>query len=216
MAAIITFAQRKGGAGKTTLAAHLAAGWALAGRRVSAVDVDPQGSLARWGELRAALAGAAALPVAKVSGWRLALELERLRREAEIVVVDSPPHAELDARAAIRAADLVVIPVQPSPMDLWATQATVEMARAERRRALLVLNRIAPRTRLAQEIAAALGAGDVRLAATTLGNRTAFASSLAGGSSVEEEEPGGAAAGEVLHLRAEIEDMLRDGAGRGA
>jgi chromosome partitioning protein len=216
MAAIITLAQRKGGAGKTTLAAHLAAGWALAGRRVSAVDVDPQGSLARWGELRAALAGAAALPVAKVSGWRLALELERLRREAEIVVVDSPPHAELDARAAIRAADLVVIPVQPSPMDLWATQATVEMARAERRRALLVLNRIAPRTRLAQEIAAALGAGDVRLAATTLGNRTAFASSLAGGSSVEEEEPGGAAAGEVLHLRAEIEDMLRDGAGRGA
>jgi chromosome partitioning protein len=216
MAAIITFAQRKGGAGKTTLAAHLAAGWALAGRRVSAVDVDPQGSLARWGELRAALAGAAALPVAKVSGWRLALELERLRREAEIVVVDSPPHAELDARAAIRAADLVVIPVQPSPMDLWATQATVEMARAERRRALLVLNRIAPRTRLAQEIAAALGAGDVRLAATTLGNRTAFASSLAGGSSVEEEEPGGAAAGEALHLRAEIEDMLRDGAGRGA
>ena len=214
MAAIITFAQRKGGAGKTTLAAHLAAGWALAGRRVSAVDVDPQGSLARWGELRAALAGAAALPVAKVSGWRLALELERLRREAEIVVVDSPPHAELDARAAIRAADLVVIPVQPSPMDLWATQATVEMARAERRRALLVLNRIAPRTRLAQEIAAALGAGDVRLAATTLGNRTAFASSLAGGSSVEEEEPGGAAAGEALHLRAEIEDMLRDGAGR--
>jgi chromosome partitioning protein len=205
MAAIITFAQRKGGAGKTTLAAHLAAGWALAGRRVSAVDVDPQGSLARWGELRAALAGAAALPVAKVSGWRLALELERLRREAEIVVVDSPPHAELDARAAIRAADLVVIPVQPSPMDLWATQATVEMARAERRRALLVLNRIAPRTRLAQEIAAALGAGDVRLAATTLGNRTAFASSLAGGSSVEEEEPGGAAAGEALHLRAEIE-----------
>ena len=216
MAAIITFAQRKGGAGKTTLAAHLAAGWALAGRRVSAVDVDPQGSLARWGELRAALAGAAALPVAKVSGWRLALELERLRREAEIVVVDSPPHAELDARAAIRAADLVVIPVQPSPMDLWATQATVEMARVERRRALLVLNRIAPRTRLAQEIAAALGAGDVRLAATTLGNRTAFASSLAGGSSVEEEEPGGAAAGEALHLRAEIEEMLRDGAGRGA
>ena len=216
MAAIITFAQRKGGAGKTTLAAHLAAGWALAGRRVSAVDVDPQCSLARWGELRAALAGAAALPVAKVSGWRLALELERLRREAEIVVVDSPPHAELDARAAIRAADLVVIPVQPSPMDLWATQATVEMARAERRRALLVLNRIAPRTRLAQEIAAALGAGDVRLAATTLGNRTAFASSLAGGSSVEEEEPGGAAAGEALHLRAEIEEMLRDGAGRGA
>ncbi|MFZ9635526.1 MAG: hypothetical protein ACO3EK_17040 [Alphaproteobacteria bacterium] len=130
--------------------------------------------------------------------------------------MDSPPHAELDARAAIRAADLVVIPVQPSPMDLWATQATVEMARAERRRALLVLNRIAPRTRLAQEIAAALGAGDVRLAATTLGNRTAFASSLAGGSSVEEEEPGGAAAGEALHLRAEIEEMLRDGAGRGA
>ncbi|MFM8991576.1 MAG: ParA family partition ATPase [Alphaproteobacteria bacterium] len=216
MAASITFAQRKGGAGKTTLAAHLAAGWARAGRRVVALDVDPQGSLVRWGALRRDRADAAVLPVAQVPGWKLGLELERLRREAEIVVVDSPPHAELDARAAIRGADLVVVPVQPSPMDLWATQATLEMARAEGRRALLVLNRIAPRTRLAQEIAAALGSGAVRLAATTLGNRTAFASCLAHGSSVEEDEPGGAAAGEALHLRAEIEEILRDAAGRGA
>ncbi len=213
MASIITFAQRKGGAGKTTLAAHLAAGWALAGRSVAGLDVDPQGSLARWAQLRAGLAGAAPVPVAQVSGWRLGLEIDRLRREAGLVVIDSPPHAELDARAAIRAADLVVVPVQPSPMDLWATQATLDLVRGEGRRALLVMNRIAPRTRLAQEVAAALGAGTVRLAATTLGSRTAFASSIAEGSSVEEWEPGGAAAGEVLHLRAEIEDALRAAAG---
>ena len=94
-------------------------------------------------------------------------------------------------------------------MDVWATQATVELARAEGRTALLVLNRATPRTRLTQEIAASLGKGGIRLAATSLGSRTAFAASLAAGEGIEEFEPSGAAAGEIIHLRAEIDDLLR-------
>lgn len=210
MTTIITLAQRKGGAGKTTLAAHLAVGWSAAGRRVALLDVDPQGSLSRWAEIRrdAGRSDAPGWHAIAVAGWKLGLELDRLRRDHDLIVIDSPPHAEMDSRAAIRAADLVVIPVQPSPMDLWATQATVEICRAEGRRALLVLNRVAPRTRLTQEIAASLGKGEIRVAATTLGNRTGFAASLAEGAGIEEFEPSGAAAGEIIHLRAEIDELL--------
>jgi chromosome partitioning protein len=210
MASILTLAQRKGGAGKTSLAIHLAVGWARAGRRVAMLDVDPQASLGRWAALRRQMRGAAAdgVTVAAVAGWKLGLEIERARREADLVILDSPPHAELDARAAIRAADLVVVPVQPSPLDAWATQATLDAARGEKRPALLVLNRVAPRTRLTQEIAAELAGGPVRVAETTLGNRIAFAASIAAGEGVEEHEPGGAAADEIARLRAEIEAIL--------
>lgn len=210
MTTIITLAQRKGGAGKTTLAAHLAAGWAAAGRRVAVVDVDPQRSLSQWVEIRrAARGGDPGFTAITVSGWKLGIELDRLRRDHDLILIDSPPHAEMDSRAAIRAADLVVIPVQPSPMDLWATQATLELARAESRRVLLVLNRAAPRTRLTQEIAASLEQGGVALAATTLGNRNAYAASLATGEGIEEFEPAGSAAGEMIHLRGEIDEALR-------
>ncbi len=215
MASILALAQRKGGAGKTSLAIHLAGGWARAGRRVAMLDVDPQESLARWAALRRSHAGASAghLAVTAVAGWKLGLELERARRAAEIVILDSPPHAELDARAAIRAADLVVVPVQPSPLDSWATQATLDIARGERRPALIVLNRVAPRTRLAQEIAGVLAGGPARVAATTLGNRTAFAASIAAGAGVEAYEPGGAAADEIARLRGEIEALLASSPG---
>jgi len=214
MTAIIALAQRKGGAGKTTLAAHLAVGWALAGRRVTALDIDPQGSLSRWADLRrgASIVTDAAIDMEALSGWKLGIALARLRGACDLVVLDTPPHAESDARAAIRAADLVVVPVQPSPMDLWATQATLDAARAEKRPVLLVLNRVAPRARLTQDIAAALADTGARLARARLGNRTAYAASIAAGLAVEEYEPGGAAADELRALRMEIETTLGSGA----
>lgn len=210
MASILALAQRKGGAGKTSLAIHLAIGWLRAGKRIAMLDVDPQGSLARWAALRRETKGGAepGFSVAAVPGWKLALELDRLRRDVDFVILDTPPHAELDARAAIRAADLVLVPVQPSPLDAWATQATLEVASAEKRRALLVLNRVVARARLTQDIAASLAEGAVAVAATTLGNRTAFAASIAAGEGVEEHEPDGAAATEMAQLRAEIEAAL--------
>src|SRR5438105_9498362 len=91
MATVITVAQQKGGAGKTTLAANLAAALA-ADRRVALLDIDPQKSLTRWNELRKARNGAAgAITFSEVSGWRLRGELDRLKREHDVVLIDSPP-----------------------------------------------------------------------------------------------------------------------------
>src|ERR1700733_10525186 len=145
-ARIITIAQQKGGAGKTTLAAHLALAWAASGRRVAVIDIDPQASLSSWFELRRKRRRSTKpdIAVTAITGWRVATEVERQARDHDIVLVDSPPHAATEARMAVRAASLTLVPVQPSPMDLWATRATLELARAERVPALLVLNRVPP------------------------------------------------------------------------
>jgi chromosome partitioning protein len=202
---VITIAQRKGGAGKTTLAAQLVVAWARQGARVAVLDIDPQGSLAAWVDLRRARLGTGAIgfEFAALPGWRAAQWIEDRARSADLVVIDNPPHAETEAQIAVRAAGLVLIPVQPSPLDLWATEATLKMARDERRRTLIVLNRVPPRSSLTDDIAAELAAA-APIAATRIGNRIALARAMALGSSVSESAGTTLAAIEIKALAEEI------------
>ncbi|HZS83003.1 MAG TPA: ParA family partition ATPase [Stellaceae bacterium] len=208
---VITIAQQKGGAGKTTLAAHLAVAWAGDGKRVALVDIDPQASLAAWHALREARFGrnGTGLDFAAVSGWRVGTEIARRARDHDIVLVDSPPHAETEARLVVRAANLLLVPVQPSPMDLWATRPTLDLARQEKTRALLVLNRVPSRANLAEAMAAKLDEFGAAVAASRIGNRVALASAMADGRGITEAAPGGRAAEEVRAVAAEILAQLR-------
>ncbi|HWK45622.1 MAG TPA: ParA family partition ATPase [Stellaceae bacterium] len=203
---VITVAQQKGGAGKTTLAAHLALAWSAAGYRVAAIDIDPQGSLSLWHGIRetAKGSGATGLTLSTVTGWRTTGEVDRLKRDHDIVLIDSPPHAATDAKIAIRAAGLVVIPVQPSPLDVWASKPTLELAASEKVAVLLVLNRVPPRARLADDMAAALAEYGATIAKTRIGNRTALAASMAAGLSIDEMAANTPAAREVASLATEI------------
>src|ERR1700730_4414510 len=112
---VITIAQQKGGAGKTTVAAHLAVAWSQRGKRVAIVDIDPQGSLTHWHKIREERFGDGYTGVtfAALCGWRVGSEIARLRRNHDIIIIDSPPHTETEARTAIRSADFIVVPVQP-------------------------------------------------------------------------------------------------------
>lgn len=203
---VITIAQRKGGAGKTTLAAQLTVAWARSGARVATLDADPQGSLAAWVDLRRARLGKEAIgfEFAALPGWRASQWVEDRAREADLVVIDNPPQAETEARIAVRAAKLVLIPAQPSPLDLWATEATLEMARDERRTSLVVLNRVAPRSGLTEEIAADLIGAGVSLSATRIGNRIAFVRAMAQGLGVVESAHATPAAAEINALAGEL------------
>ncbi len=202
MAVVITVAQQKGGSGKTMLAANLAAWWG-ADKRVAVLDIDPQGSLAQWHRLRAGT-GAVAITLSDVSGWRLAGELERLRREHELVLIDTPPVIDGDARRAIRAATLVVVPVQPSAPDLWAAEGTLKIAHEEKRPASFVLNRVASAGRQRAATEAALQASGRHVIPVALGNRSAFSQAFARGLGVTEAAPRTAAAAELQALAASL------------
>lgn len=207
MAMVYTVAQQKGGAGKTMLAANLAA--ALAPRhRVALLDIDPQRSLARWYAIRKARARpAAGLTCSDLSGWRLAAELDRLRRDHDVVLVDSPPQIDTEAKLAVRGADLVLVPVQPSPPDLWAAEATLKLADAERRTARIVFNRAPAASRLRDAMLAEIAERKLASLASALGNRAAYPQAFAEGLGVTESAPRSVAAAELLKLLHEIESF---------
>ncbi len=205
MAIVITVAQQKGGTGKTTLAANIAATLAPS-RRVALLDIDPQHSLTRWYELRPKTA--AKLTFSDISGWRVTGEVDRLKASHDIVVIDSPPQIDTDARLAIRGANLVLIPVQPSAPDIWAAEGTLKLAAAEKRKAVIVLNRVPSSGKLRETMTAQLRADDKPLMTATLGNRTGFASAFAEGLAVTETAPRSIAANELRALLNELLEMI--------
>jgi chromosome partitioning protein len=205
---VLTIAQQKGGAGKTTLVAQLAAVFAARGQRVALVDIDPQGSLTRWFQTREAAGAAGTMTLSTLTGWRAQAAVEKLKAGSDLVLIDSAPHAEIEAKIAVRAASLVVVPIQPSPMDLWATEPTLALVRAERRPPLLVLNRTQPRVRLAEALTGRIAELGAELARATIGNRTQFAASMLDGMGVVETAPGGKAAEEISALAAELTKRL--------
>ncbi|MDZ5649381.1 ParA family partition ATPase [Nitrospirillum sp. BR 11828] len=201
---VVTIAQQKGGAGKTTLAIQLAVAWSLAGLRVAVVDIDPQGSLTAWFGLRTQALDDPGLTHMQINGWRTQKEVERLAREHDVVVVDSPPHAETEARIAVRVADLVVVPVQPSPMDLWATRPTLDMAKTEKRPVLVTLNRVPPRAKLADRLTEAVAGLGVPMAEAVIGNRVGFAGAMMDGLSLQETDRRAKGSEEIAALAGEI------------
>lgn len=207
MAFVIAVAQRKGGAGKSTIAANLAAAFAEGGDRVALLDMDPQRSLARWDELRGRSPKARPLHFEAPSGWRVPSILDRLRREADVVLLDTAPHDDSDARTAIRAADLVLVPLQPSAADLWSMDATLDLAKKEGRPVSLVLNRAPASGRLLDQVTGAIRERGLPLAGATLGNRTAFAQAFMAGLGAVEAAPKGVAAQETRALAAALREL---------
>jgi chromosome partitioning protein len=207
MGAVITVAQQKGGSGKTTVAANLGVALAAAGHSVALLDTDPQGSLGRWFMTRRA-AGDPGLDFATASAWGVAYECERLRRSADFVLIDTPPKADADLRPALREADLVLVPVATSHVDLWATEGVLDLCRREGRPALVVLNRTRPGARLTEEVATATRAMEAGLAEARLGNRVLYAEAMGQGRAAVEGARAATARAEVDALMQEVMALL--------
>lgn len=204
---ILTVAQQKGGSGKTTLAAHLAVALAAhSGEPVAILDVDPQGSLGTWYEAREDNLGeeGTGLEFRTASGWGARREARSLARSHGYVIVDTPPKTDTDAKPAIDAADFVIVPIQPTPVDLWATSQTIDLAAREDTPALLVMNRVPPRASLTGEMAEAIASSGYDALSARLGNRTVFASAMGKGIAVTETAPSSKASQEVSLLIDEL------------
>jgi chromosome partitioning protein len=211
MAFVIAIAQRKGGAGKSTVAANLATALAETGHRVGLLDIDPQRSLARWDQQRGESKKARALHFEAPTGWRLPATLERLKREQDFLLLDTAPHDDTDARLAIRGADLVLVPLQPSAADLWSMDATLDLAKQERRPFRLLLNRVPAAGKLREEIEGQLRNRRLPVLDAVLGNRTAYAQAFMAGLGVVEAAPRGPAAVEARALAAALQALRKKG-----
>jgi len=206
---IVAFLNQKGGVGKTTLALHLAGDWARQGRRVTVIDADPQGSALDWSQQRSRDGHPRLFGVVGLARDTLHREAPELARDADHIVIDGPPRVAGLMRSALLAADLVLIPVQPSPFDGWASAemlALLHEARVYRPElaARFVLNRCAARTIIARETAEALAEHDPAVLAACIGQRVAFADAARSGRLVSEHDPRSRAAREIAALRAEI------------
>lgn len=204
----IAILNQKGGSGKTTLATNLAHALTLSGRRVLLVDADPQGSARDW---NAANEGRV-LPVIGLDRETLPVDLRAVESGYDWVVIDGAPQVARLSAAAIRAADIVVIPVQPSPYDVWATADLVELIKARqevtggRPKAVFLCSRAIRNTRLSREIVDALeGYGLPTLKAGTT-QRVIYPTTASHGLTVL-SDPDCEAAQEVLAIMREIEEV---------
>lgn len=209
---VITVAQQKGGSGKTTLAAHLATGFLALGKKVALVDLDPQGSLGRWFMTRFETAPEACegLDFATSSAWGISFECRKLSAANDIVIIDTPPKADSDLRPALRVADLVIVPVAVSHVDLWATEGVLDLAGRENRKALLVMNRTRSGTRLGMEVAQAATKLGADVARAQLAHRVGYAEAMGKGLCAQEgvKTP---ARDEVAKLVKEVAARLESG-----
>lgn len=203
---ILTIASQKGGAGKSTLSAHLAVEAERVGAGpVAVIDTDPQGSLADWWNQRTA-----ETPLfAAVDVLRLPDQMAALQRQGvNLVVIDTPPALLQTIRAAILVADLVLIPARPSPHDLRAVGVVVEMAEQAHKGFCFVVNGATPRTTIALEAVQAL-AQHGAVAPVIVHQRIDFAGSMVDGRTVLEVHPQSRSADEITHLWTYVHTQLR-------
>jgi len=211
---VIVFASRKGGSGKSTLTAHLAAHAHKPSRPCLLIDTDPQGSLALWHKLRLAGGGADDLPI-KSTQRNIADVVKQAKQDGvEWVFIDTAPNVSASVADAIRAATLVVIPCRPGVFDLDAVKDTIEFAREARRPYAVVINAAPPKRQdvesptvtHAREI---LGALQIPVWGGQITQRANFSAALAEGEGAKEYDSGSTAAAEIARLWLAIEKSVK-------
>jgi len=202
----ISVQNQKGGVGKTTLAIHLSHALVTMGFRVLLIDADPQGSARDWA---AARAGDPLFPVVGLDRPTIHKELPALSQDFDHILIDGPPRVSDLAKSAIGAADLVVVPIQPSPYDVWAAEAVIKLIQEvsvfkENLKSVFVINRKIVNTAIGRDVVEALASYHLPVLKSTINQRVAFAESAASGSTVLEMDSKGQAAKEVLAVTNEL------------
>ena len=208
---ILGILNQKGGVGKTTLSVNLAASLSRTGSRVLLIDADPQGSALDWAAARQSepLFSVVGLPRSTVHK-----EIGQIGHGYDYIIIDGPPRVTELARSAIMAADVVLIPVQPSPYDIWAADEVVKLideARVykENLKAVFVVNRKIANTAIGRDVGEALAAYQLQVLAASITQRVIFAEAAAQGLAVHEIDKEGPATAEIEAMTAELMEFAR-------
>ena len=207
---VITISQQKGGTGKTTLAVHLAMAFIkYHNLKVAIIDTDPQGSLGKWFMIRSEKkVSNENLTFKTASLWGAQYESKTLKNDHDIVIIDTPPKIESDARPSIEAADLVLIPMAASHVDFWATGAIVEIAKKANKKILAQINRSSQRSKLMDKTKDFIKSLDLKPTHTIIGNRQIYTSSMGEGKTAVEKQKKGNAVDEIKKLSDQILNEL--------
>jgi len=203
---VIAIAQQKGGTGKTTLAVHLALAFIkYHNLKVAIIDTDPQGSLGKWFMIRTEKKlSNDNLTFKTASLWGAQYESKTLKNDHDIVIIDTPPKIESDARPSIEAADLVLIPMSASHVDFWATGAIVDIAKKANKKILIQINRSNLRSKLITKTNDFIKSLSLLSTKTIIGNRQIYASSMGEGKTAVEKQKKGNAVEEIKNLSEQI------------
>ena len=209
---IIAVVNQKGGAGKTTIAVNLSAALAAEGKRLLLVDADPQETAQYWAAVRKSP------PPFRVVGLAKPLLHKAVPRLAadynfDYIIIDGAPGNYEVARSAIEAADIVLIPVQPSGADFWASRETVNLAKArhalkQSQKSMFVISRKIDRTILGRDIVNALAGFEIPILRTATTQRVIYAETLTAGTTVIEQQPHGPAANEICSILSELRENV--------
>ncbi len=208
---IIGVLNQKGGVGKTTLSVNIAAALAHSGARVLLIDADPQGSALDWSAAREGepLFSVVGLPRASVHK-----EIGTVGQGYDHIIIDGPPRVTDLARSAIMASDVVLIPVQPSPYDIWAADEVVKLVQEatvykDGLKSAFVVNRKIANTAIGRDVGEALAAYPVPVLASTVTQRVIYAEAAAQGKAVFEIDAEGPATAEIAALVAELMEYAK-------
>lgn len=207
---VLAMLNQKGGVGKTTLATSVATALAQQGQKVFFIDADQQGSALDWS---AARKGELLFPVVGLPKDTLHREMAALAAPYDWVIIDGPPRVYNVAKSAIAASDIVVIPVQPSPYDVWAAKEIVDLIIEVRvikasLKAVFAVNRKIVGTAIGRDVAEALASYPVPVLKAAVSQRVGFAETAAAGKTVLEADPSGAAAQEIRAMVVELMEHL--------
>ena len=204
---VVAVLNQKGGSGKTTIATHLARAWQLSGKDVLLIDSDPQGSARDWASVREDHP----LPVVGIDRPTIDRDLKSVVRK-DVVVIDGAPQAADLAISAIKAASFILIPVQPSPYDIWATSDLVDLVKQRmelvegKLKAAFVVSRAIKGTKISGEISEALKGYQLPILSTVITQRVIYPSSAASGTTVLDVDINSEAAKEINCLMEEINE----------
>ena len=206
MGKVIAFSNQKGVSGKSTLSANLAVLLSNSGYKVAVIDADPQKSLSYWLSERKKYYGEDDIGINfyNFDIRNLAEEVKKIKRKYDFIIIDSPPAITFETLQILKASNGVFVPVQPSPLDLMATLPFLQIAREEKKKPLIILNRVMPRAKLTEAMILRLRYSGAKIARSRISSKVIFAESFAVGRGVIDINVTSDAAKEIINVGNEI------------